>query len=72
VKDYDSAVNLIVEVDVLTRGLLVGTGVVQDGDSEGPSQAGPSNSIIHLTDEEMKRVEDGECRTERGAKCIDT
>ncbi|KAI0290353.1 hypothetical protein BC826DRAFT_913221 [Russula brevipes] len=58
VKDYDSAVNLIVEADVLTRGLLVGTGVVQDGNGEGPSQAGPSNSNIHLTDEERKKVED--------------
>ncbi|KAI0287320.1 hypothetical protein BC826DRAFT_1045648 [Russula brevipes] len=58
VKNYDSAVNLIVEVDVLTRALLVGTGVVQDGDSEGPRKTGPSNSIIHLTDEERKRIED--------------
>jgi hypothetical protein len=54
------------------RGLLVGNGVVQDGDGEGPSQAGPSNPIIHLTDEERKKVEDGECRTEHGAKRTDT
>ncbi|KAI9433665.1 hypothetical protein H4582DRAFT_2082065 [Lactarius indigo] len=49
--DYDSAVNLIVEADVLTRGLLVsGTG---DGGGAGPS--GPS---INLTDEEKRKVED--------------
>jgi len=52
VGDYDSAVNLIVEADVLTRGLLVG-----DGDAEG---AGPSSSSpnINLTDEELRKVED--------------
>jgi hypothetical protein len=72
VKDYDSAVNLIVEADVLTRGLLVGTGVVQDGNGEGSSQAGPSNPNIHLTDEERKKVEDGECRTEHEEKRTDT
>jgi hypothetical protein len=54
--DYDSAVNLIVEADVLTRGLLVGDG---DGDTEcaGPSSASPN---INLTDEERRKVEDGE------------
>jgi hypothetical protein len=56
VGDYDSAVNLIVEADVLTRGLLVGDG---DGDREcaGPSSASPN---INLTDEERRKVEDGE------------
>ena len=48
--DYDSAVNLIVEADVLTRGLLV-------GDGEG---VGPSSPHINLTDEERRKVEDGE------------
>lgn len=54
VGDYDSAVNLIVEADVLTRGLLVGDG---DGDREcaGPSSASPN---INLTDEERRKVED--------------
>src|ERR1700761_327132 len=54
VGDYDSAVNLIVEADVLTRGLLVGDG---DGDGEG---VGPSSPNINLTDEERRKVEDGE------------
>jgi len=51
VGDYDSAVNLIVEADVLTRGLLVSDG---DGDA-GPSSA---SSNINLTDEERRKVED--------------
>ncbi|KAH9954901.1 hypothetical protein BC827DRAFT_1142462 [Russula dissimulans] len=58
VKDYDSAMNLIVEADVLTRGLLMGNGTEEDGDGAGPSQAGPSNSNINLTDEERRKVED--------------
>ena len=53
VGDYDSAVNLIVEADVLTRGQLVSGG----GDGDG---AGPSGSNINLTDEERRKVEDGE------------
>ena len=56
VGDYDSAVNLIVEADVLTRGLLVG-----DGDGAGDG-AGPSSPNINLTDEERRKVEDGEYR----------
>jgi ubiquitin carboxyl-terminal hydrolase MINDY-1/2 len=63
VGDYDSAVNLIVEADVLTRGLLVGDNVDQDGDGSGPSSqaaAGPSHTNINLTDEEKQKVEDGE------------
>ena len=60
VGDYDSAVNLIVEADVLTRGLLV-----SDGDAAaaaaGPSSSSSSSSPnINLTDEERRRVEDGE------------
>jgi hypothetical protein len=61
VQDYDSAMNLIVEADVLTRGLFVGNG---DDDGAGPSQAGSSSSNINLTDEERRKVENGElCRT---------
>ena len=60
VKDYDSAVNLIVEADVLTRGLLVGNGADNDdGDDAGPSQAGQSDSSVNLSDEERQKVEDG-------------
>jgi hypothetical protein len=64
VQDYDSAMNLIVEADVLTRGLFVGNGNSDDEDGAGPSQAGSSSSNINLTDEERRKVEDGElCRT---------
>ena len=60
VKNYDSAVNLIVEADVLTRGLLVGNGVEDDGDRAGSSQAGSSDSGVNLSEEERRKVEDGE------------
>jgi hypothetical protein len=72
VQDYDSAMNLIVEADVLTRGLLVGTSITEDGDGAGHSQAGPSGSNINLTDEERQKVEDGECRcrTRRGRSVL--
>lgn len=59
VKDYDSAMNLIVEADVLTRGLLVGNGAEDDGERGGSSQAGPSDSGVNLSEEEMRKVEDG-------------
>ena len=59
VKDYDSAVNLIVEADVLTRGLLVGNGAENDNDGAGPSQAGQSDPSVNLSDEERQKVEDG-------------
>jgi len=65
VKDYNSAVNLIVEADVLTRGLIVGNYTDEDEDGPGPSQVGPS---INLTDEERRRVKDGECYAVRGAE----
>lgn len=57
VGDYDSAVNLIVEADVLTRGRLVSDSAGGDGDGGG---AGPSSPNIDLTDEERRKVEDGE------------
>ncbi|KAI0246290.1 hypothetical protein BJV78DRAFT_173527 [Lactifluus subvellereus] len=53
VEDYDSAVNLIVEADVLTRGQLVGAYADQ-----GEDDAGPSQSSIDLTEEERRKVED--------------
>jgi len=60
VKDYDSAMNLMVEADVLTRGLLMGNGAGDDWDGPGPSQAGPSDSGVNLSEEERRKVEDGE------------
>jgi len=58
VKDYDSAMNLMVEADVLTRGLLMGNGAGDDWDGPGPSQAGPSDSGVNLSEEERRKVED--------------
>jgi len=58
VKDYDSAMNLIVEADVLTRGLFMGNGAEEDGDGAGPSQAGQSDPNVNLTDEERQKVDD--------------
>ena len=72
VKDCDSAVNPIVEADVLTRGLLVGNDTEEDGNGAGPSQAGPRNSNINLTDEERRKVEDSERCARIGAKYADT
>jgi hypothetical protein len=60
VKDYDSAMNLIVEADVLTRGLLVGNDAEDHRDRAGSSQAGPSDSGVNLSEEERRKVEDGE------------
>jgi hypothetical protein len=40
VKDYDSAMNLIVEADVLTRGLFVGNDTEDNGDRAGSSRVG--------------------------------
>ena len=52
--------NLIVEADVLTRGLLMGNGTEGDGGGAGFSQAGPSDSGVNLSEEERRKVEDGE------------
>jgi hypothetical protein len=60
VKDYESAMNLIVEADVLTRGLFVGNVAEDDGNRAGSSRAGPSDSGVNLSEEERRRVEDGE------------
>lgn len=71
VEDYDSAMNLIVEADVLTRGLFVGTGTAEVGEDDTDSgQDGPSNPNINLTEEESRKVADGEYRTSaRSAMC---
>ncbi|KAH9954221.1 hypothetical protein BC827DRAFT_1272800 [Russula dissimulans] len=58
VKDYELVVNLIVEADILTRGLLIDSCTKEDGDSAGSGQARPSNSNINLTDEERREVDD--------------
>ena len=60
VKDYDSAMNLIVEADVLTRGLLVGNDTEDDGDCASSSRAEPGDSGVNLSEEEKRKVEDGE------------
>jgi ubiquitin carboxyl-terminal hydrolase MINDY-1/2 len=70
VRDYDAAMNLIVEADVLTRGLLVGADADQDGDDAGPSHAGPSHPNINLTEEESRKVEDGKYHVEPH-RCLD-
>jgi ubiquitin carboxyl-terminal hydrolase MINDY-1/2 len=58
VEGYNSAVNLIVEADVLTHGLLMGADADQDdADDVGPSEAGLSHSNVDLTDEERRKVE---------------
>ena len=58
VEDYDSAMNLLVEADYLTKGQLV---VAED--APGPSDsAGPSGSrsnTYDLTPEQQQKVEDG-------------
>jgi hypothetical protein len=67
VKDYELVVNLIVEADILTRGLLIDSCTKEDGDSAGSGQARPSNSNINLTDEERREVDDGESCAHHGA-----
>jgi hypothetical protein len=64
VRDYDAAMNLIVEADMLTRRLLVGADANQGGDNAVPSQAGPSHTNINLTEEERWKVEDGKYHVE--------
>jgi len=44
-------VNLIVEADVLTCGLLVGNYTEEDRGGASPGQTGPSDSNINPTDE---------------------
>jgi ubiquitin carboxyl-terminal hydrolase MINDY-1/2 len=58
VEGYNSVVNLIVEVDMLTHGLLMGANADQDdADDVGPSEAGLSHSNVDLMDEERQKVE---------------
>lgn len=55
-QDYDSAVNLIVEADALTKGQLV-----LDENAAGPSTAGPSTARAndHLSEADKRKIEDG-------------
>ena len=55
-EDYDTAVNVIVEADSLTKGQLV-----LDENIAGPSNAGPSNSPSNdiLSEADRKKIEDG-------------
>lgn len=55
-EDYDSAVNLIVEADVLTQGQLVVSEEALEGQASGSS--GPSGSS-HLGESDKKKVQDG-------------
>jgi ubiquitin carboxyl-terminal hydrolase MINDY-1/2 len=58
VEGYNLAVNLIIEADVLTHGLLMGADADQDDtDNVGPSKARPSHSNVDLTDKERWKVE---------------
>jgi hypothetical protein len=58
VKGYNSAVNLIIEVDMLTHGLLIGPDADQDDmDDVGPSEARPSHSNVDPMDKERRKVE---------------
>jgi hypothetical protein len=62
-RDYNAVMNLIVEADVLTHGLLVGANADQGGDDVVPSQAGPSHTNINLTEEEKWKVKGGKYHT---------
>jgi len=52
IKDYDTAVELIAEVDHLTNGKFVL--------SENEAPASPTSPIRNWTEDEMRKVEDGE------------
>ena len=54
--------NMIVEADVMTCGLLISNPAENDGDGTGLSQAGQSNTIVSSTTEEKHKIEDGELR----------
>jgi hypothetical protein len=54
------AMNMIVEADALTRGPLMGSGAENDGDRASSSRAGPSDSGVNLSEEERRKVENGE------------
>ncbi|KAI0029420.1 hypothetical protein K488DRAFT_56416 [Vararia minispora EC-137] len=55
--DYDAAVNLIVEADVLTKGRLVQTRE-EDECGAGPSGGSADTSTVALTPEQRRKVED--------------
>ncbi len=54
-EDYDTSVNLLVEVDHLTKGQFV-VSETEPSSSQGPSQR---QSTYNLSQEEQKKVEDG-------------
>src|ERR1019366_773534 len=66
--------SLIVDADVLTRGLLVGNSAEDDGNGAGLSQAEPRDPSVNLTDEERQYVAYGEvsCHIRRGDSFTDT
>lgn len=55
-EDYDTSVNLLVEVDHLTKGQFV-VSENEPSSSQGPSRR---QSTYNLSPEEQKKVEDGE------------
>jgi hypothetical protein len=63
-RDYNAVMNLIVEADMLTCRLLVGTDADQGGDDVVPSQTELSHTNINLTEEEMWKVKDGKYHIE--------
>lgn len=56
-EDYDSAVNLIVEADVLTQGQLVVSEDFLEG--QAGSSSGPTRGTTQLNEAERKKVHDG-------------
>jgi hypothetical protein len=52
--------NLIVDTDVLTCGLLVDNSAEDDGDGAAPNQAEPRDLSVNLTEEERQKVACGE------------
>jgi hypothetical protein len=51
-EDYDSAMNLVVEADVLPSSLFFGTGNSEDGDSAATLKAHPRRDNDHIDDPE--------------------
>jgi hypothetical protein len=64
VRDYNTAMNLIVKADMLTCRLLVGADADQGGDNAVSSQAGLSHTNINLTEEERWKVKDSKYHVE--------
>ena len=60
VKDYDSAINLIVKADVLMHGLLMGNDTENNENCASSSQTEPGDSGVNLSKEERQNIKDGE------------